>query len=153
MPQNPPPGVQYVTPRIACEDPNAALAFYQEAFGFPERAASRLEGANGSVIVTEIQIGAAYLMIGPAGSHDIASPKSTGMPTASLMVYVDDVDEHYRRAKAAGAGIVNPPTDQYWGDRRYEALDPDGHLWFFHQRTRDVPRSEIDAVEATFKTP
>ena len=122
MPQNPPPGVQRLTPRIAYADPAGALAFLAAAFGFSERVDSRLEGANGAIIVTEVQIGDAYLMIGPDGAHDIASPQSVGMPTASLMVYVDDIDRHYAQAKAAGATIVNPPTDQYWGDRRLTTL-------------------------------
>ncbi len=151
MVKNPPVGIQRITVRIAYENPKEALQFLNDAFDFPERKDSRLEGKGGSIIVTEIQVGDGYIMIGPAGSHSIASPTSTGAPTESLMIYVDDVDGHYERAKSAGAEIVSPPADQYWGDRRYEAKDTEGHLWFFHQRTRDVPRAEIDAFEAKFK--
>ena len=151
MPANPPTGVQRITTRIAYEDPKAALDFLERAFGFPERKRMRIENQDGSIILTEIQIADSYLMIGPAGSHDIASPRTTGCSTESLMIYVDDVDGHFSRAKANGATIVSVPADQYWGDRRYEAKDPEGHLWFFHERTRDVPREEIEAVEASFR--
>lgn len=52
------------------------------------------------------------------------------------MVCVDDVDEHFRVALANGAEIVSEAADQYWGDRRYEARNLEGHLWFFHERPR-----------------
>jgi uncharacterized glyoxalase superfamily protein PhnB len=151
MSQSPPPGVQHLTARIAYENPTAALEFLQRAFGFPERTTARLEGKGGLIIVAEVQIGDSYLMIGPAGAHAIASPKSTGLSTESLMVYVDDIDEHFRNAKAQGALIVEEPSDQYWGDRRYETRDLEGHLWFFHQRTKEVSRHEIEKIEATFR--
>ena len=151
MPQNPPPGIQRLTPRLAYDDPQAAINFLETAFGFPERAESRLEGPNGSIIVAEVQIGDAYLMIGRSGAHGMASPRQTGAPTLNLIVYVDDIDQHHEQARAAGAVIVSELADQYWGDRRYEAQDCEGHLWSFHERTREVPQDEIDAVEATFK--
>ena len=151
MAKNLPLGVQRITTRIAYEDPLAAIEFLDRAFGFPERKRMRIERSDGSIILTEVQIGDAYLMIGPSGSHSIASPRSSGISTESLMVYVDDVDGHFANAKANGAEIISEPADQYWGDRRYEARDLEGHLWFFHERTRDVPRKEIEAIEASFR--
>ena len=151
MPDNPPEGIQTVTVRIAYEDPIRAVAFLEQAFGFPEIVEKRLEGANGAIIVTEVQVGDSYIMIGPAGSHDIASPASLGSSTESLMVYVDKIEAHFARAKSNGAQIVTEPSDQYWGDRRYEAKDHEGHLWFFHEHTRDVPREEIEEIEAGFR--
>jgi uncharacterized glyoxalase superfamily protein PhnB len=65
-----------------------------------------------------------------------------------ISVYVDDVDAHYQRAVAAGARIANGLSDYVWGDRpyeahrTYEALDPEGHRWRFHQLLREVPQSE-----------
>ena len=151
MPQNPPPGVQRLAVRLAYRDPAAALTFFDRAFGFPERRAARVEGAGGVLIVTEIEVGDSYFMIGSEGGHNMASPASTAGPTACLLVYVDDVDAHFTRAQANGAEIVSPPSDQYWGDRRYEAKDLEGHLWFFHERTREVPQEEIAAFEAGFR--
>ncbi len=140
MPKNPPEGIQRVTVRIAYEDPRAAIEFLKRAFGFPEIDGQRLETSDGTFILTEVRIGDAYIMIGRAGAHDIASPRASGLSTESLMVYVDDVDAHFQVAQANGAVIVQEPADQYWGDRRYEAKDLEGHLWFFHERTWDVPR-------------
>ena len=56
-----------------------------------------------------------------------------------VMVYVDDVDAHHRRAVAEGARVLNEPEDMFWGDRRYEALDLEGHRWHFAQRRPDRP--------------
>jgi len=53
-------------------------------------------------------------------------------------VYVQDVDAHYQRAKAEGAEIVLDLEDMFWGDRRYEALDPEGHRWHFAERLSDL---------------
>ena len=58
--------------------------------------------------------------------------------SSMLYVYVDDVDEHYQRARAAGATIVTELEDQPWGDRRYQAVDPEGHQWTFARHVRDV---------------
>jgi uncharacterized glyoxalase superfamily protein PhnB len=79
---------------------------------------------------------------------DYRSPKSLGTRTAQVHVYVDDVDAHYERARAAGAEIRAEPADQPYGDRRYDAYDPEGQLWSFAQRIRDVPAAEWGAQEA-----
>jgi uncharacterized glyoxalase superfamily protein PhnB len=60
-----------------------------------------------------------------------------------LYVYVDDVDAHYARAKRAGATILEEPTDQFYGDRRYRAADPEGHHWCFATHVRDVSAEEM----------
>ena len=145
---NPPEGVQRVTTRLTYQDPERALQFLADAFGFAEIPGKRVTAANG-IIVTEIAIGDAYVMIGRAGGHDLISPRQSG-PTASMMVYVDDVDAHHQQAQAGGTQIVADPADQYWGDRRYEARDLEGHVWFFHQRVREVSAEEIAQIEASF---
>ena len=146
-----PAGVQRVTVRLAYQNPHVAIKFLDDAFGFTEIPEKRLEGSSGSIIVAEIRIGDCYIMIGPSGSHSILSPSTLGSSSESIMVYVDDIDLHFERARDNGAEIVAVPTDQYWGDRRYEAKDIEGHLWFFHERTKDIPREEIEAIEASFK--
>ena len=59
-----------------------------------------------------------------------------------LYVYVDDVDGHYQRAREAGAVIVTELEDQAWGDRRYQAADPEGHQWTFAEHVRDADLDE-----------
>lgn len=74
------------------------------------------------------------------------SPSSGGgMVTASLNIYVDDVDAHFEQAKAAGAEIASEPADQFYGDRTYTAVDPEGHRWSFSQHVKDV---DFDAMLA-----
>jgi uncharacterized glyoxalase superfamily protein PhnB len=72
------------------------------------------------------------------GGHDLKSPDHAGGVSIALKVYVDDVDEHFKRAKAAGATILSELEDGFWGGRHYRAMDPDGHHWEFSQRDRDV---------------
>lgn len=151
MLKSPPDGTQRVSIRLAYQDIPQALSFLEKAFGFPERKDKRLEGPHNSIIITEVDIDGSYIMLGPAGSHGIESPKKALASTESLMVYVDDIDEHFRVAEENGAEIIAKPSNQYWGDRRYEARDIEGHLWFFHQRVLEVPREEIDRIEAEFK--
>ena len=72
---------------------------------------------------------------------DRRSPIAAGCNTQNLMVYVDDVDAHCEQARAAGAHVVAEPElhdygAEYWADRCYGAIDPEGHLWWFAQRIR-----------------
>jgi PhnB protein len=76
------------------------------------------------------------------------SPKRLGQGTQQVHVYVDDVDEHFERAREAGATIVSEPKDQAYGDRRYDAEDPEGHLWSFAQPVREVQAEEWGATKA-----
>jgi uncharacterized glyoxalase superfamily protein PhnB len=75
------------------------------------------------------------------------SPKRLGQVTQHLHlhlhVYVDGVDAHYERARKAGAKIVAEPKDQFYGDRRYGAEDPEGHCWYFAEHVRDVSAEEM----------
>ena len=58
-------------------------------------------------------------------------------------MYVDDVEKHFQTAQAAGAQITEPPTDQFYGDRRYTAVDPEGHVWFFATHVREVSPEDM----------
>lgn len=80
-----------------------------------------------------LRFGKSTMMIGQSGPdhHNIYSPLDTGKPTAEMNVAVDDIDGHYRHAKAAGARIVIELEDAPFGMRRYRAIDPEGHGWHF----------------------
>ncbi len=56
----------------------------------------------------------------------------------------EDIDGHCARARAAGAVIAAEPGDQFYGDRAYRAIDPEGHVWTFSMRVRDVTREEAE---------
>jgi uncharacterized glyoxalase superfamily protein PhnB len=121
-----------VTPYLYYEDAGAAMDWLVKAFGFEER--MRMENDQGRVGHGELVVGNALVMVGEPGSGYENPNKRGGRATAGVNVYVDDVDAHYERAKAAGAKINEEPSNQDFGDRRYIAEDPEGHDWFFSQQ-------------------
>jgi uncharacterized glyoxalase superfamily protein PhnB len=133
-----------IVPQVPYIDVSAALAFLQRAFGFREIPTARLMTPGGAIDHAMLEFGAGVIGIGPQGHHGAISPKSSGIESQYISVYVDDVDAHYQRAVAAGARIATGLRDYVWGDRpyeahrTYEALDPEGHRWRFHQLMREV---------------
>ena len=139
MPSNPPDGVPQIYPRLAYEDPTAAVAWLSHAFGLSELANARLSRSDGKIGLTEMELGSGRVMIGATEGHGLESPSKLGGRTQMVIAYVDRIDEHYERARRAGAEIVMELADRPWGDRRYEALDLEGHRWYFAEHVRDVP--------------
>jgi uncharacterized glyoxalase superfamily protein PhnB len=119
---------QTVTPYLLYEDAGAAIEWLEHAFGFREK--DRIAGPEGEVAHAELDVGdgSRVFLGGPGG--DYRSPKAVGR-TALVYVYVGDVDAHCARAREAGAEITEEPNDQRYGDRRYAAEDPEGHVWYF----------------------
>ncbi|MEQ8857378.1 MAG: hypothetical protein RIC56_01905 [Pseudomonadales bacterium] len=143
MVDNPPRGMPRVLARLTYADVAGAVGFLESAFGFSERPDARVVDADGRVALTELDVFDSCIMLGAEGAHGLASPVSLGGTTQALIVYVDGIDAHYQRARAGGADIVSDPADQFWGDRRYEARDPEGHCWSFHEHLRDVSPEEM----------
>ena len=135
-------------PRIASalfyEDPATAIDWRCNAFGFKCR--MKVDGAEGQIVHSELVLDGGVIMV--AGTKSAHRPEVTytrsprqlgGANTQTMMVYVDDADAHCAHARAAGATIVHEPqtTDYgegYWADRSYQAMDPEGHNWWFAQR-------------------
>ena len=134
---------QTITPYLLYEEVDAALEFLDRAFGFEE--VLRFTGEQGYVNHAEARFGDAAVYLGDPGD-DYRNPNRLGQETVGIYVLVDDVDAHYRRAKAAGAEIVAGPEDQDYGDRRYTARDPEGHHWFFAQQIRQAEPEEWGAT-------
>jgi PhnB protein len=120
-----------ISPYLYYEDGAAAMKWLIEAFGFEESV--RMTSDAGRLEHGELKLGDEIVMLGEPG-RDYQSPNKRGGATAGVHVYVDDVDAHYEQAKAAGAKIHMEPTDQPYGDRRYDTEDLEGHNWFFAQR-------------------
>lgn len=131
-------------------DAAAAIDWLGRAFGFTVRL--RVEGEGGRVEHCEMEYGDGLLMVSqedPGSARvwkrSLRSPASLGgQGTQTLMFFVDDAEAHCARARAAGAVIVEEPAvhdygDDYWADRSYGALDPEGHLWWVTQRLRNPP--------------
>src|ERR1044071_9566127 len=132
-----------VIPMIAYEDGVAALEWLAKAFGFHERA--RQIGADGKLSHGEMEVGDGVIMLGTP-TPDYESPKHhretcdqarkwSTVPWIidGVLVYVDNLDAHFARAKAAGATILSEIETDPPG-RRYRAEDLEGHRWFFFQR-------------------
>jgi uncharacterized glyoxalase superfamily protein PhnB len=137
--------MQTITPYLLYEDVDAALSFLSKAFGFKE--VLRYTGEAGYVNHAEMRIGDGKIYLGDPGDH-YRNPKKLGNETVGIYVIVDDVDAHFERAKAAGAEIREEPTDQEYGERRYTAVDPEGHHWYFAQPIREVAPEEWGATAA-----
>lgn len=140
-----PPGWPRITPAVFYRDAAKMIDWLCEAFGFGIRL--KVVGDDGGIEHSELEYGDGLIMVGQ--ERDAAerfgtkfvSPQAAGGNTQNLMLYVDDLDAHCARARRAGARIVQEPAehdygDDYWVDRSYGALDPEGHLWWVSQRIR-----------------
>ena len=140
-----PKGWPRLSASVYYDDPRAAIDWLCRAFGFEVRL--KVEGDEGVIVHSELCFGEALVMVGGTQAKErwqemYRSPKAIGgAVTQALALMVDDVDVHHARALAEGATIVRSPRtddygDDYWADRTYGALDPEGHLWWFMQRIR-----------------
>ena len=136
---------QTITPYLLYEDVATMLDWLSRAFGLTEKL--RFNAEDGSVNHAEMQVGDGTIYLGDPGD-EYRNPKRGGGVTVQMHVYVDDVDAHYERAQAAGAEIRLEPHDTEYGDRRYDAYDPEGHLWSFAMHVRDVAPTDWGAQEA-----
>ena len=132
-----------ITPYLLYEDVAGALEWLSAAFDFRERL--RFAGKDGSVSHAEVTLGDGVVMLGDPGP-DYQNPKRAGQYSQLVHVYVDDVDAHCDRARQAGATILSEPKDEPYGDRRYDAEDPEGHRWSFAQRVRGMSPEEWGAT-------
>lgn len=142
MPSNPPENTPRVTPYLLYEDVAAMLDWLAPAFGLRE--SLRMNGSDGKVTHAEMRLAYGLVMMGCPGPG-YRNPEHVGHLTQNLHVYVDDVDAHFAHARRAGAKILAEPADQFYGDRRYAAEDPEGHHWYFAQHVRDVSEEELKA--------
>jgi PhnB protein len=141
-----------VTPRLVVRDGAAAIDFYRDAFEAAELG-ERFTGPDGELIHAEVRIGDSVLMITDEGGDGVpaGSPQSVGeVVTAIMATYWDDVDAAWARAVAAGAEVVYPLEDQFYGERGGRLRDPFGQQWMLSQRIEDVSPEEMRRRAASF---
>jgi uncharacterized glyoxalase superfamily protein PhnB len=123
-----------IYPRLAYNDEVAALEYLGRVFQLQEIREARTEFADG--LLAWLRVGSGVVMIGHANEeiHQISSPQSVGKTTIQMMVYVADIDSHYAHAVTENANVTMPIEDAFYGERRYEATDLEGHRWHFAER-------------------
>ena len=136
---------------VCYQDPKTALEWLEKAFGF--ETVMVITDAQGNLAHSEMRFGDSLVMIGSEWSASHKSPKSIGgLNTQTVHVHLEsDIDAHCARARAAGARIAEEPADQFYGDRTYRAVDPEGHIWTFGQTVRAVSREEAEAASGGLK--
>ena len=138
-----PEGYHSVTPALTVRGAARAIEFYTRAFG--ARELGRMSAPDGQRIWhAELQIGDARLMLADEfpdmGGH---APESLGGTPVSLHLYVEDADAVVQRAAAAGATVIQPLMDAFWGDRYGKLKDPFGHEWSVATHVEDVSEEEM----------
>ena len=98
-----------------------------------------MSGSDGKLQHAAMQLDKDFIMMGYPGP-EYKSPRRLGQATMNLYVNVSDVDKHYKRAKKAGARILEEPQDTFYGHRRYGAADPEGHEWYFAHEIKKPAR-------------
>jgi PhnB protein len=127
-----------IYPRLAYRDELAAVDYLTRVFGFVENREARLEFDAKYLCWLRVGTGVAMVTHENADVHDIHSPLTAGLTTVIVHVYVHDIDTQYARAVEAGADITMPLVDAFYGDRVYEATDPEGHRWHFGERFANI---------------
>ena len=138
-----------MVPYLIVDGATDAIEFYRRAFGAEELV--RMPMPDGRLGHAELLIGGApvYLADPPEPLPGFPrAPRAMGGTTVMLHRYVDDVDDAVDRARGAGANVVRPPQDEFYGDRAAVVQDPWGHLWSMHTHVRDVTPEEMDRAMA-----
>lgn len=131
-----------VTPYLSVNDAAAAIEFYKKGFGATEL--MRLPGPDGKLGHAEIRIGDALVMLADEfPEYGNLSPRTLGGSAVRLHMYVEDVDAFFEKALAAGAKVLIPIADQFYGDRSGRLEDPFGHVWLVSTHIEDVSPEEM----------
>jgi PhnB protein len=148
-----PEGYHSVTPYLTVQDGNALLEFYKQAFSAVELV--RMGKPGDKIHHAEIRIGDSNIMFSDEFPEmDARSPRSVGGTASFLMIYTENADAMVERAVAAGARLLRPVQNQFYGDRSGMIEDPAGHRWVIATHIEDVPPAEMErrAAEAMAAT-
>jgi PhnB protein len=144
-----PDGYHTATPYLIIKGAAKALDFYKQAFGATEL--FRMLGPNGCVGHAEIRIGNSPIMLADEFPEmGATSPQTLGGTPVTMCLYVEDVDARFEQAVAAGAKVLRPVKDQFYGDRSGTVSDPFGHVWTIATHKEDLSPEEIQQRAAAF---
>jgi PhnB protein len=137
-----PQGYHTLTPYLAVDNATEAIEFYKRAFSAKERV--RMPGPEGTIGHAELEIGDSQVMLSdPFPQSSVRPPKELGGTSASVFMYVEDVDSVVKQAVDAGATVTMEVADQFWGDRFGTVADPFGHTWSIATHVEDLTPDEI----------
>jgi PhnB protein len=137
-----PEGYNTLTTYLAVENAAEAIEFYERAFGAHETL--RMPGPDGSIGHAELDIGDSKVMLSdPFPQSTVRPPGEIGGTSASVFMYVEDVDAVVKQAVDAGATVTMEVADQFWGDRFGTVSDPFGHVWSIATHVEDLTPEEI----------
>jgi len=138
-----PDGYHRVTAHLTVRDAAALIEFYKRAFGAVER--RRAPGPDGkSIMHAEIQIGDSIVFLNDEFPEMGAlSPLGSQTTPVTLHLYVEDADKQFEQALSAGAEVVMPLADQFWGDRYGIVKDPSGHQWSIGSHMEDLTPQQM----------
>jgi PhnB protein len=138
-----PEGYHTVSPYLAVENAAEAIEYYKKAFGAKETV--RMNAPDGRIGHAELEIGDSHVMLSdPFPQASTKPPKELGGTSASVFMYVEDVDAVVKQAVDAGATVTMEVADQFWGDRFGSITDPFGHSWSIATHVEDVSPEEIE---------
>jgi PhnB protein len=137
-----PEGYRTATPYLIVKGASRALDFYKKAFGAEQL--FRMDGPGGNVMHAEMQIGDSRLMLADEfPDMGYVAPKPGDGASNSIYLYVEDVDKRFQRAIDAGAQVMRPVHDEFYGDRTGTLTDPFGHVWNLATHKEDVSETEL----------
>lgn len=138
----------YVASHLVVDDAAAAIDFYKEAFGAEE--ISRLHGPENKIVHAALIINGAMVMLNDdfpemSGGKSMTPTSLGGSGVTIHLQFADEVDEKFQRALDAGATVIAPLEEQFWGDRYGIIRDPFGHFWSMAKQVRKVDMEELAA--------
>jgi PhnB protein len=138
-----PEGYSTISPYLAVDDAAEAIAYYKKAFGAEETV--RMDAPDGKIGHAELKIGDSHVMLSdPFPQASTTPPKELGGTSASIFMYVEDVDAVVQKAVDQGATVTMEVEDQFWGDRFGSITDPFGHNWSIATHIEDLTPEEIE---------
>jgi uncharacterized glyoxalase superfamily protein PhnB len=140
-------GAIKLAPHLVVDGAAAAIDFYRAAFGASEMV--RMPGAGGKLMHAQVAInGAVVMLVDENPDFGMLGPKSTKGAAVTLHLVVGNADASIERAAKAGAKVIMPATDMFWGDRYGMVEDPFGHRWAIASPIAELTAQEMLAAAA-----
>ena len=152
-----PAGFRTVTPYLFIAGTAEALEWYKKAFNAKEDMKVRQTMPNGGIMHARIKIGDSIIMMSDGADQGaIRSPKSLGATTSTMHIYTKNVDKLFQQAVDAGAKVLMPLDNQFWGERYGQVMDPFGHSWSMSMQvamSKEEMKEKQEKAMAMFSQP